>query len=207
MPPSARALRLVRETAIVRPFIPASVTMPRLPYLPQDTAEPADIVGPIRQRRGGKLFNLDRMLLYSPPLAIGWNGLFDAVRGDRMTLSSRLRELAICLVAILNRADYELHHHAPVFFKAGGTQAQIDALHQPDPETDPAAPFDVTERAIIRLTREMTRSVQVSDATFAALRAALQDDRKVVEAVGTIAAYNMVSRVLVALDVTAQGEG
>jgi alkylhydroperoxidase family enzyme len=180
--------------------------MPRLPYLPQDTAEPADIVASIRKRRGGQLYNLDRMLLYSPGLAAGWNGLFDAVRGDRMALSPRLRELAICLVAILNRADYELHHHAPLFLAAGGTQAQLDALRGYEDAQRLAEAFDGDDLAVIRLAREMTRGVAVSDRTFTALRTALGDDRKVVEAIGTIAAYNMVSRVLVALDVQPESE-
>jgi alkylhydroperoxidase family enzyme len=178
--------------------------MPRLPYQPADLAQPADIVTAIRKRRGGKLYHLDRMLLYSPGLAAGWNGLFDAVRGERMLLSPRLREIAICLVAILNGADYELHHHAPIFFAAGGTPAQLDALRACDDEKGLAAVFDATDLAVIRLTREMTRNVAVSDPTFATVRAALGDARKVVEAVGTIAAYNMVSRVLVALDVQAE---
>lgn len=204
----ARRPRCAQERERLSSRLPslAPTAMPRLPYLPQDTAEPADIVAPIRKRRGGKLFNLDRMLLHSPPLALGWNGLFDAVRGDRMMLSSRLRELAICLVAILNRADYELHHHAPVFLAAGGTQAQLDALQRVENRTVPADVFDAAELAMIRLTWEMTRNVAVSDATLSDARSALGDDRKLVEAVGTIAAYNMVSRVLVALGVDAQGE-
>ena len=41
----------------------------------------------------------------------------------------------------------------------------------------------------------------MSDATFAAAREALGDDQHVFELVGVIAAYNMVSRILVALDV------
>jgi len=48
----------------------------------------------------------------------------------------------------------------------------------------------------------MTRDVQVSDSTFAAVKAALADAQQVVELVGVIAAYNMVSRFLVALGVT-----
>jgi hypothetical protein len=47
----------------------------------------------------------------------------------------------------------------------------------------------------------MTRSVEVGDDAFAAARAALGDDRQLVELVGTIAAYNMVSRVIVALGI------
>jgi len=47
----------------------------------------------------------------------------------------------------------------------------------------------------------MTRSVEVADATFAAARSALGDDRRLVELIGTIASYNMVSRVIVALGI------
>jgi alkylhydroperoxidase family enzyme len=58
--------------------------------------------------------------------------------------------------------------------------------------------FDAASRAALALTVEMTRDVRVSDATFAAVRAALPDDRQVFELVMTVAAYNMVSRVLIA---------
>ena len=162
---------------------------------------PAEIVAAIRARRGGVLLNLDRMLLHSPGLASGWNGLFDAIRGNRLALSPYLRELAICLVAILNRAQYELHHHAPVFLAAGGTQAQLDALLAETDQAELARRFDPTALALIQLTLEMTRAVRVNDVTLDRARAALGDDRQVVEAVGVIAAYNMVSRVLVALGV------
>jgi alkylhydroperoxidase family enzyme len=50
------------------------------------------------------------------------------------------------------------------------------------------------------LTIEMTRQVRVADATFAAVRAVL-GEQATVELVAVIAAYNMVSRFLVALGV------
>ena len=57
------------------------------------------------------------------------------------------------------------------------------------------------ELATLRLAVEMTRSVRVADATFEAARAALADDARLVELVATIASYNMVSRVIVALGI------
>ena len=36
--------------------------MPRIAYTPADLEQPADLVDAIRNRRGGKLLNLDRML-------------------------------------------------------------------------------------------------------------------------------------------------
>jgi alkylhydroperoxidase family enzyme len=61
--------------------------------------------------------------------------------------------------------------------------------------------FDAHERAVIGLAMEMTRNVRVRRATLEAARAALADDRQLVELVAVIATYNMVSRFLVALDV------
>ncbi len=173
--------------------------MPHIAYKPLDTQEPKELVAAIRTRRGGTLLNLDRMLLHSPPFARGWNAFLGEVRTG-LALSPKLRELAICVVAILNKAEYEFHHHAPEFQKAGGTAAQVEAMRRlPGTVADS---FDAAERAVIQLTIEMTRNIQVTPATFAAIKAALPTDQHVVELVGAIATYNMVSRFLVALDVT-----
>lgn len=174
--------------------------MPRIPYLPKDLSQPADIVSAVRKRRGGELSELDRMLLHSPAFALGWNSHLGAVRTG-LTLNGRLRELAICAIAVLNGAPFEWMQHAPVYLKEGGTQAQLDALRHFGGACWKEDGFDATDLATLQLTLEMTRSVKVNDSTFAAIRAALGSDQVVVELVGTIATYNMVSRFLVALGV------
>jgi alkylhydroperoxidase family enzyme len=171
-----------------------------IPYQPLDIEEPREIVDAIRARRGGTLLNLDRMLLHSPPLAGGWNSLLRAVRIE-LAISPKLRELAICAVAILNGADYEYRQHSPLFLKAGGTAVQLDALTRIGTSGVVASAFDARECAVIALTMEMTQTVRVESATLAAVQAVLANDREVVEIVGVIAAYNMVSRFLVALGV------
>jgi len=171
-----------------------------IPYQPKDLAEPREWVAAIRARRGGTLLNLDRMLLHSPPLAEGWNGYLRAVRTE-LAVSPKLRELAICVVALLNHAEYEYHHHAPEFLRSGGSPAQLAALsHVARSDIDMTA-FDAEERAVLALAVEMTRTVEVSAPTMASVRAALASDRHVVEIVTVIATYNMVSRFLVALGV------
>lgn len=174
--------------------------MPRIPYRPEDLRDPATIVEAIRQRRGGRLYHLDRMLLHSPPLAAAWNGFMREVR-TALSLPPKLREIAICAVATLNRAEYEFHHHAPLLLDAGGTAQQVEALRRLERGAELETLFDPVERAVIRLTTEMTAAVQVGDDTFAALRAALASEQQVVELIGLVAAYNMVSRFLVALHV------
>lgn len=173
--------------------------MPRIPYRPADLKEPADLVESIRARRGGRLLHLDRMLLHSPPLAAGWNAFLKAVRTG-LTLDPRIRELAMCAVAAINRADYEFHHHAPEFLHAGGTPDQVDALRTPERAVQEPALFDEAARAALRLTIEMTRDVTIRDATFASVHAVF-GERGTVELVGVIATYNMVSRFLVALGI------
>ena len=175
--------------------------MSRVPYVAdQPTPDEPELVARIRSRRGGKLLNLDRMLLNSPPFAHGWNTHLGAVRGE-LTLSARLRELAVCAVAVLNDAEYEFSQHAPELLRAGGTARQVEALRALESGPVTADVFDPTESAVLRLTTEMTRNIKVSEATFEAVRSRLNNERQIVELVGVIATYNMVSRFLVALEV------
>lgn len=177
----------------------------RLPdWTPERKAQPQDLVDAILARRGGTLLNLDRALLWSEPLARGWNTYLKAVRSELPT-SRRLRELGICTVALLTGAHYEYHHHAPDFLAAGGTQAQLDALQafvQADPRSTPeAACLDAVDRLVIRYAAQMTLDVKVSDAVFDGLRQHF-DETQIVELTSAIATYNMVARFLVALGIT-----
>jgi alkylhydroperoxidase family enzyme len=178
--------------------------MPRIPYRNEQDPEIGELVGAIKARRKGRLLNLDRMLLHSPPFAQGWNALLGTVRRD-LEISPRMRELAICAVARLNKADYEWLQHAPEFLAAGGPRAQLDALDDVDAATRNSKLFDEGERAALQLALEMTRYLQVGNATFERARKLL-GERQLVELVGTIATYNMVSRFLVALGVDEKGE-
>ena len=55
----------------------------RIPnWTPELKAQPEALVQAITERRGGTLLNLDRTLLWSEPLARGWNVYLKAVRTD-----------------------------------------------------------------------------------------------------------------------------
>ena len=174
--------------------------MPRIPYLSQDIDEPRDIVDDIRSRRRGQLLNLDRLLLYSPPFAKGWNGLLRQVRG-KLTLPARLQELAICAVAALTCAEYEFNHHAPEFLRAGGSEEEVEVLRNFTGIGEELLIFNAKERVILNLVTEMTLNVHVEDHTFEAVKNELHDQQQLIELIGVIATYNMVSRYLVALQV------
>ncbi|HKA88062.1 MAG TPA: carboxymuconolactone decarboxylase family protein [Haliangiales bacterium] len=178
-----------------------TVSKSGIPYKPDDDrAGPKELVDAIRARRpGGKLLNLDRILLYSPNFAKGWNGMFAAIRGQ-LALPAKLRELPIMAIGVLNKADYEWAQHEPEFLKAGGTKEQLAALKNVDAALKNDKLFDEAERATLALTVEMTRAIVVSPPTMARIRRVLPDDQ-VVELIGTIAGYNMVSRFVVATGV------
>jgi len=172
----------------------------RLPPWTQDLApRNRELVAAIEARRGGTLLNLDRMLLWSEPLARGWNGYLRTIRTE-LALSPFLRELAICVVARLTGAQYEFHHHAPVLKDAGATDAQLAALD--DPDAAAANPhYDDLQRAVIRFAIASTREVKVPDDLFDELKRRLPPN-ELVELVAATATYNMVARFLVALDIT-----
>lgn len=178
---------------------PPTTSSAGIPYAAVDAA-PKELVDAIRARRAnGELLNLDRMLLHSPSYAKAWNGMFGAIRGQ-LSLPAKLRELAIMAIGVLNDAEYEWAQHEGEYLKAGGTKEQLAALRKlgggkPSPKL-----FDEAEQATLALTVEMTRSVKVKDATLKRVRAILPD-AQVVELVGTIAGYNMVSRFVVATGV------
>ncbi|MCZ7563233.1 MAG: carboxymuconolactone decarboxylase family protein [Burkholderiales bacterium] len=169
--------------------------MARIPY--PDTSAPAlaPLVERIRRERGGKLLNLYRMLLHSPPLAQGWLGLFTAIR-QQGELPERARELAIMRIAVLNGADYEFRAHVPFALAAGLDHTQLEALKA----GETPAGLTAADRAVLAYTDAMTRSVRVPDDVFAAVRATFPE-RQLVELTATVGGYNLVSRFLEALQV------
>jgi alkylhydroperoxidase family enzyme len=174
--------------------------MSRIRLREADLQDPQPLAAEFRARRGGLLNEADRMVLHAPGFARGWNQMAEAVRSG-LTLPPKMRTLVICAVGILVGADYQVSKHAPAFLHAGGTQVQLAALKNLDEVLDAEGVFDPTERAVLRLALEMTRAATVSERTFEAARQSVTGEQQIVELVGLIAFYNMVSRFLVALQV------
>lgn len=142
----------------------------------------------------GEISALYRILLNSPPVADGWERLLTAIR-QKTSLTPRLRELIILRVAVLNRAQYEFDAHVRHASKAGVSASEMEAITHSD-----LAIFSPVESLALRYTEAMTRDVRVSDELFAEIMTEF-DPMMRVDLTATIAAYNMVSRFLVALDV------
>lgn len=168
--------------------------MAHIPYADTDAPEVAALVERIVRERGSVL-HLYAMLLHSPPLAEGWLSFLTSIR-QRCSLPAAIRELMIIEIAHLNGARYEAEQHWPIALSEGLTEAQLDCL----PDWLETGLFDARSRSALAYCDAMTRSVQVSAVISAALRRHF-DHREIIELTATIAAYNMVSRFIVALGV------
>ena len=182
------------------PFTTAATPSMRIPYAPAQPADPTPehqaIYDRIRERRKPRpLIPLDLAILHNPSIADGFNTLLGAIR-TKSSFPLPLAELAICYIAVLNKATYEWNAHAPIYLKSGGRRDALSALLEGRLEG-----LTEEERAICEFTRASTKEVEINDEVFEAIRQRFSD-RQISELMMTVAGYNMVSRVLVGLDVT-----
>tara|TARA_R110000787_G_scaffold256805_1_gene362041 strand:+ start:177 stop:716 length:540 start_codon:yes stop_codon:yes gene_type:complete len=177
--------------------------MARVPFIdPEDRPDLAAFVDKIRGRRRGKVINVYRTLLHSPPLAQSWFDHINQVRWGT-EISGRLREIVIIRLGHLVRSAYVLRQHVPKLAAAEGlTQADCDALA----DWESSDLFDAAERAALAYVDAMTRDIVVPDATFAPLRDHFSD-RQIVELTLMVGAYISHARVLQALEVDLEPEG
>ncbi|KAJ5084650.1 Carboxymuconolactone decarboxylase [Penicillium alfredii] len=179
----------------------------RLPYVPDPppTSDPdeARILVSVQARRAPRpLLPLDLALLHSFPVADGWNSFIGAIR-TRTSLSTVIRELAICRVAVINGALFEWEQHAPLLREDGLSDEALAVVG--DAHVDFAGKLAGStltrdQRAVLQYTDAMTKTVTVPDQVFQELKDCFTE-KEVVEITATVAAYNCVSRFLVALDV------
>ncbi|KAJ5902560.1 hypothetical protein N7495_003088 [Penicillium taxi] len=204
--------RRITVPKILRSFQYHHIRTMRLPYAPNTPpadapADTAAIYERIAARRNPRpLIPLDLSLLHSPPVADGWNSFIGAIR-SRTTVDSGLMELSVCRVAVLNNAIYEWNAHAPLALKGGIEPEQLHTARILPSTTEgdlselESSPLTPKQRAVLRYTDQMTRTITVQDDVFAELKTVGFDDREIVELTTGIAGYNCVSRFLVALDV------
>lgn len=131
---------------------------------------------------------------------MGWNSLLGAIR-TRGILSSDLREIIICRVALINRAWFEWEHHLPILQRSDDfTDDMLEVVRRVD-TTDDRGTLNDKQWSVLRYTDAMTKIVKVPDDIFTGLQRVGFNEQEIVEISVTAAAYNMVSRFLVALDI------
>lgn len=165
------------------------------PVTPGTRPELADMEGRIQAARG-RVSLLYQVLLNSPAVVEGWEAMLTAIR-NKTAISARHRELVILRVAMLNRAAYEFDAHIPHALKAGVGEPAIDALRADGAGPVTGTGLEALDRQVLDLTDAMTRDIEVADPLYDGLHRHF-GAQGMVELTATVAAYNMVSRFLVA---------
>lgn len=185
----------------------------RIPYAPNTPAEDASdetkaIYTRISERRKPRpLIPLDLALLHNPSIADGWNTLLGAIR-SKTSLNPGLMEMAVSRIAILNGAVWEWMAHAPLALKGGLSRDVLALVRTADvvpkgrreQTEEEKKTFSKVEWAVLCLTDQMTKEVEVDEGVFEEVKSHL-GETGVMEIVATVATYNCVSRFLVAMNV------
>ncbi|MCP5145930.1 MAG: carboxymuconolactone decarboxylase family protein [Gammaproteobacteria bacterium] len=168
--------------------------MTRLPRIVPGTCEATAAIEARLIANRGSVSPLYQVLLHSVPVADGWEYFLTRLR-QQLGLAPRLRELVILRIAVLNAAPYEFNAHRDHALAAGLSASEVDAL-----ANDLRQSFTGTDSLVLDYTDLVTRNENIDDDIHAALAIAFAP-AQIVELTALIAAYNMVSRVLRALDI------
>lgn len=172
------------------------MTMARVPLLDREALPPndRDIYDAYVNVRGRGPSDIHRAIANVPNLLRAYMPLSNELRfGTR--LDPRLRELAIVTVGWITRVEHEFVAHSKMALAVGVRQEQLDQIGSY--ETSPV--FNACERAVIRFSLASTQAVHIADVVFDQLHQYF-DDALVVELIMEVAFYNLVVRVLGALD-------
>ena len=177
--------------------------MARVPLLdPQDVPDQTEFIDRVLNRRKGRLINVYRILLHSPPLAESWFEHINKIRWGT-EINGRLREIVIIRLGHLVSSAYVLRQHVPKLAVAEGiTETECDALA----DWSSSEMFSDTEHAVLAYVDAMAENMVVSDAVFKPLRAHFSH-RQIVELTMMVGAYISHSRVLQALEVDLETDG
>src|SRR3954452_6220623 len=165
--------------------------MARIPYL-----EPEDLT-PGNRDLLTRNINLYKALVHSPDATRSFLELARYIR-YHSRLDPRLREMAILQVGYSAKSPYEYSHHVKIGREFGVTDDDIRAI-EAETRGEPSALPPLTQ-AILRAARELTAQPSLSDETFAALRAGL-DNERIVDLLLIISVYAGVVRLLAALQI------
>jgi alkylhydroperoxidase family enzyme len=147
-----------------------------------------------RMEKNASLLNIFRAFSHSPEAMKRFMKLGTYILQEGV-LDPGLRELAILRAGALCRSPYEFSQHISFARRTGLSDAQIRGTLQPN-----TALFDRRQMAVLAYAGELTTESRVSQATYDAVAAFLNAE-EIVELTLTTGYYNMVSRMLNALEV------
>jgi alkylhydroperoxidase family enzyme len=149
---------------------------------------PPDAKHEIRRRKGGpKGLNVLGTFARHPSLMHAYH-TFNGHILSSSTLTPRQRELLILRVAALRDAAYEWEQHVIIAADAGIDDDEIARVR-----LGPDAPgWSALDAAMVRAVDELVKDARVTDATWAALADAL-DEQQLMDLVFTVGAYDLLA--------------
>jgi 4-carboxymuconolactone decarboxylase len=165
---------------------------PRVPVVGKNGLTPAQE----KILAGRPDYNIFKTLAHAPELFERWSGLAQYLLNGS-TLPPRDREIIILRIGWLCQAPYEWSQHARIAkASAGIADAELHAIAEGS-ATQGLSDF---ERTLIRAVDEMRYETQISDATWAALRAKYSV-QQTIDAIYTAGQYQLASMALNSLGV------
>jgi alkylhydroperoxidase family enzyme len=144
----------------------------------------------------GGVLNIFKVMAHNPPLLRSWSRLGTRLLTGGITLSPRLRELAILRVGQLSGSEYEFGQHIRIAASAGVSYEEMAALQgYADGEL-----FSELERAVLAYVDACARLDPDAGDRARDLKRWLSD-RELVELSVCVGYWGMVARILVPLEV------
>ncbi|HET8943642.1 MAG TPA: carboxymuconolactone decarboxylase family protein [Dehalococcoidia bacterium] len=154
-----------------------------------------------RMSEGGGIvpgvLNVFKTVAHNPRLLRAWMRMGTVLLAPGgITLSPRLREIAILRIAQQCGSEYEFAHHIPIAKAVGLSEEEISSLQ----DFDESPLFSELDRALIRYTDALA-SMSSDASDLARQMKRWLSDRELVELSFCIGHWGMVARVLVPLEV------
>jgi alkylhydroperoxidase family enzyme len=109
------------------------------------------------------------------------------------SLSARVREVAVLRAALVSESDYLWDHHVPLAERAGLTSAEIEQIRVGEST-------DAVDRLVVRAVDELAERHAITDETWTALGAHLDDDQRL-DLIFTVGGYQLLALVVNTLDI------
>lgn len=170
------------------------MTSPRIDLLSlEESAATVAQVGITPEKHAASIY---RVLLQQPRFGQLINQMVEMLLSES-TLDPRLRELVIMRIGWLKNGVYEWSHH----WKLGKLEgaAESDMLAMRDWEAHDH--WTSAERALFRATDEIVRTGNISDSTWQACVTHFPTHPELIDLVGTISVWKMISEILTTLRV------
>jgi alkylhydroperoxidase family enzyme len=142
------------------------------------------------------VLNIFKAMAHNPQLLRGWLRMATPMLAGGLTLSPRLREIAILRVAQVCGSEYEFAHHIRIAQQAGLSEDEIVSLQNYD-ESDHYSDLD---RAVVRYTDSCANLAPAAPDLARELKRWLSD-RELLELSFCVGHWGMLARVLVPLEV------